>query len=153
MIIIYILGVLNIAAASYCYLHLQKRKQLFDDRFATTITKTSTLISAMVLSMHLTVLLTIDLSIIFILNIVAGVWIGSLFGSLVKYHSVLNGFYNGIIGSSTGMMVGEVLKNPQICSIPISNYEQIVKTIYYMCGFSTFLLIIVLGLILYSLKV
>ncbi|MGM8363944.1 hypothetical protein ACLIBG_00550 [Virgibacillus sp. W0181] len=153
MLIIYGFGAWSLIATIYCYFRFKRRKQLFDDRFATTISKTATLISTMVLSIHLTVLLPIELSTIFILNILLGISAGWVFGSLVKYHSVLAGFYNGLIGSSMGVMIGEVLKNPQICSIPISNQEQILLNIYQLCGFATFLLTLVLSLVLYSLRV
>ncbi|MHC8515813.1 hypothetical protein [Sporosarcina sp. ITBMC105] len=153
MIIIWGLAIWNVAVTIYCYLILRKRKQLFDDRFATTLTNTATFIATIVVSLHVSVLLTVELSLIFILNMIIGVSIGSLFGSLVKYHSVLIGFYNGLIGSSMGVMIGEVLKNPQICSIPISNQQQVVMNMYQLCGFATLLLIVVFGLVLYSMRV
>lgn len=42
MVIIYSLGVWNLAITLFCYLILRRKKTLFEDRFATTITKTAT---------------------------------------------------------------------------------------------------------------
>jgi hypothetical protein len=153
MILIYALGLWNLLVTFICYLILTRKKALFDDRFATTITKTATMASTLVLSIHLSVILNTELSSIFGLNFILGVFIGSLFGSLVKVQSVLIGFYHGMIGSSMGVMIGEVLKNPQLCSIPITSTEQILINMLYICGFTTLLLTVMLGLVLYSLRV
>lgn len=150
-----IIGLLiwNIAAAFFCYFRLRRRKQLFDDRYATTITNTATLGITLVLSMHVTVLVSAGLTLVFLLNLLLGAGVGALFGALVKYHSVLAGLYNGLIGISMGVMIGEVLKNPQICSIPISDHTQLLLNMYQLCGFATLLLTVVVGLVLYSMKV
>ena len=136
-----------------CYFILNRKKILFDDRFAITITKSATLISTIVFSIHFSVILSAQLSIIFLLNIVIGIIIGALFGSLVKYHSFLIGIYHGIIGSSMGVMIGEVLKNPEICSIPIASKQEVLMNIYQLCGFTTLLLTLVLSLVIYSMRV
>lgn len=143
----------NVSAALFCYFSLRKRKQLFDDRFATTMTNTATPGITMVLGMHVTVLMPTGLSSVFLVNLLLGAVIGALFGALVKYHSVLIGLYNGLIGTSMGVMIGEVLKNPQICSIPISDHTQILLNMYQLCGFATLLLTVVVGLVLYSMRV
>jgi hypothetical protein len=150
-----IIGLLtwNVAAALYCYFHLHRRKQLFDDRYATTIASTATLGITLVIGMHVTVLVSAGLSLVFLVNLLLGAAIGTLFGALVKYHSVLTGLYHGLIGISMGVMIGEVLKNPQICSIPISDHTQILLNMYQLCGFATLLLTVVVGLVLYSMKV
>ncbi len=85
MLLIYSLGGWNLTATLLCYFILKRKKALFDDRFATTVTKTATLISTLILGIHFSVMLSIELSMIFLLIIVLGVLIGFLFGSLVKY--------------------------------------------------------------------
>ncbi|WP_213421513.1 hypothetical protein [Bhargavaea massiliensis] len=143
----------NVSATFFCYFRLRKKKQLFDDRYATTMTNTATMGITLVLGMHVTVLMSAGLSLVFLVNLLLGVVIGTLFGALAKYHSVLSGLYNGLIGASMGVMIGEVLKNPQICSIPISNHTQILLNMYQLCGFATLLLTVVVGLVLYSMRV
>lgn len=153
MIIIYALGIWNLIATIVCYLVLRRKRTLFDDRFAGTIAKTATMAATLTLSIHLSIILTTEISIIFMWNFILGTILGYLFGSLVKYHSVLIGIYQGLIGSAMGVMIGEVLKNPQLCSIPLTSTQEILLNMIYLCGFTTILLTIILGLISYSLRV
>ncbi|WP_047985571.1 hypothetical protein [Ornithinibacillus californiensis] len=153
MVIINALGIWNLIATTVCYVMLRRKRALFDDRFATTITKTVTLTVTLILGIHFSVIFPFELSSIFAHTLILGVFIGFLFGSLVKYHSILIGFYHGMVGSSMGVMIGEVLKNPQLCSIPITSSKQILVNMLYLCGFTTFLLTFILSLVLYSLRV
>ncbi|EMR06285.1 hypothetical protein C772_01556 [Bhargavaea cecembensis DSE10] len=142
----------NVAMVCFCYFRLHRRKKLFDGRNAATIAGTVTLGVTLVLGMHVTVLVSPGLSLVFLVNLLLGAAVGALFGALVKYHSVLTGLYNGLVGVSMGVMIGEVLKNPQICSIPISDHTQILMNMYQLCGFATLLLTVVVCLVIYSMK-
>lgn len=153
MLLIYCFGIWNVILTIICYLIFRKKRTLFDDRFATTLTMCITMMSTMVIGTHLTIILSLELSLIFVLNFVIAVLIGVLFGSLFKFHSVLTGFYNGIIGSAMGVMIGAVLKDPGVCSIPIGSAQLLLLNMYQLCGFITLLNTIVIGLILYTLRV
>ncbi|MEV9640010.1 hypothetical protein ABZ756_04855 [Mammaliicoccus sciuri] len=153
MVIIYSFGVWNLAVTLFCYLILRRKKTLFEDRFATTITKTATSITSLLFGLHFSLIISAELSTLFMCTTIFGILIGALFGSLVKYHSLLVGMYHGIIGSSMGLMIGEVLKNPQLCSIPIASHQQLLMNMYQICGFATLLLTFVISLVLYSLRV
>ncbi|MCM3086872.1 hypothetical protein SAMN04488127_1929 [Bhargavaea ginsengi] len=142
----------NVAAACFCYFRLRRRKHLFDGRHAATIASTATLGVTLILGMHVTVLLSAGLSLVFLVNLLLGAAVGTLFGGLFNYHLLLAGLYNGLVGISMGIMIGEVLKNPQICSIPISDHTQLLLNMYQLCGFATLLLTVVVGLVLNSIK-
>lgn len=151
--IIYALGIWNLLVCLICYIVLRRKRALFDDRFAGTLAKTVPVAAALVLSIHLSVSLSLDLATIFMWNFLLGIGIGYLFGSFVKYHSVLIGIYHGLIGSAMGVMIGEVLKNPQLCSIPLTSTQEIVLNMIYLCGFATLLLTVILRSVIYSLRV
>ncbi|WP_106496447.1 hypothetical protein [Lentibacillus sp. Marseille-P4043] len=153
MFVIYGLGILNLTTTLGSYLAFRRKQTLFDDRFAGTIAKTVTLAATLVLSIHFSVILTIELPGIFLLNFILGILIGILFGTFIKYHSILISFYYGLVGSSMGVMIGEVLKNPQLCSIPLTSKHEILINMMYLSGFVTLILTLILSLALYSLRV
>lgn len=153
MLLIYILGLWNLISVIICYRILRKKRVLYDDRFAMTLTMTTTMVSTLVICLHVTVILPLQLTSLFFLNLLIGIMIGCLFGSLVKFHSILTGLYSGAVGSSMGVMMGEVLKDPALCKIPLESGPDILLNLYQLSGFTTLLLSMSLSLILYSLKV
>lgn len=153
MFIVIVIGIFNVLTTFICYFILRRKRALFGDRYAASITKAAVSVSALVVGIHISSAFTIQPSFIVLCSIMYGGVVGILFGALVKFHSILLGFYQGVLGSIMGVMIGEVLKNPQLCSIPLASAQQQFVMIYQMCGFSSLLLLFVFMLILYSLRV
>ena len=149
MLVIYILGIWNMVITVLCYFILKRKRILFNSRIAMTVT----MISAMVICMHVSITLSLEITLIFVVNVALGMIIGLLFGALIQFNSIFIGFYNGTVGGLMGAMLAEVLKNPQLCSIPLTSKQQILINIYQLSGFTTLLLTLVIGLVLYSLKI
>ncbi|MCM3602720.1 hypothetical protein M3175_18450 [Robertmurraya korlensis] len=86
-------------------------------------------------------------------TVVLGGSVGIVFGALVKYQSLLAGFLHGIVGSLTGNMLGIVVKDPSICSLPAQYFSMIDQNILIFSAFGTLLVMITISIVYYSLRV
>ncbi len=105
------------------------------------------------LSMIVQFLFPENFSIVMIISVIVCGLIGVLFGSLVKFQSLLAGFFNGIVGGLMGNMLGLVIKDPSICSLPAAYLTNINQNMMLFGVFGTFLAGVTIFFVFYSLKV
>lgn len=152
MLLIYVFTLWNIGVTGFGYYILKKKRELYDDRLGMTITMTASMMSAMVIGMHTAIIFPLEYTLGIIFNIALGVIVGFLFGSLTNSQHILTGLYNGLVGAIMGFMLGKVTIDPQLCDLPFTSKQSILLNMYQLCGFTTLLLTIAIGLTLYSLK-
>ena len=133
---------------------LFKRKHLiFDDRYTKTMCMAITMVSSFVFALYLQLLLPFNESFYFLLPILVGLFIGWKFSAIMKAPSTLIGIYNGAVGGIMGTMLGAVLENPALCSIPIQSAPMIATNMYSIAIFIAFLHSLTIHFIRYSFKV
>ncbi|MBM6618202.1 hypothetical protein [Bacillus suaedaesalsae] len=135
------------------YTILYRRRYLFTDRYGMIVSIVCSSIICLTISMHTLFLLPFSLMILTISNVVLGAGVGVLFGSLVNSQSILSGVSHGVIGSLMGTMLGAVIQNPTLCSLPAA-YLNTVQQNMIILSFCTSILVAVTMLVVYfSLRV
>jgi hypothetical protein len=119
---------------------LNRSKLLLDDRFALTVGNVGSSISSFNLSLLFTIIIKSPIAEIMIVLSIFGVSIGVLFGSFVKLHFIISSGFNGFFSALMGVMIGAVLLNPSLCSLPL-NPVQIEENILLICIFSFILFV------------
>ncbi|WP_077214717.1 hypothetical protein [Bacillus dakarensis] len=130
-----------------------KKRKLYDDRFGMIMAMSCSGILSLNLSMIVQFLFPENFSIVMIISVIVCGLIGVLFGSLVKFQSLLAGFFNGIVGGLMGNMLGLVIKDPSICSLPAAYLTNINQNMMLFGVFGTFLAGVTIFFVFYSLKV
>lgn len=130
-----------------------KKRQLYNDRFGMIMAMSCSGIISLNIAMLSQFIISNHLFFLMIITVVLGGVVGIVFGSLVKYQSLLAGFLQGIVGSLTGNMLGIVVEDPSICSLPASYFSMIDQNILIFSAFGTLLVIITISIVYYSLRV
>ncbi|WP_421385120.1 hypothetical protein ACOJQI_10250 [Bacillus salacetis] len=147
-------GILSSVLVSIiCYYRLYKKRLLFDNRYAMTISMTSAMIISLTLSMQYSFISSLPFEATASAMIFLGMMVGIAFGVLVRLHSVLSGISAGVTGGLMGTMVGSVIKNPSLCGLPMDSQRILLVDMAAFTIFGTMILFITMGLILFSLKV
>ncbi|WP_409254173.1 hypothetical protein V1502_09820 [Bacillus sp. SCS-153A] len=152
-LLIYISLISVILLSIYTWICFYKKRILFDNRFGMTITMSSASIISVILSMQFSFVSSLPFEAIIGLMAFTGILIGAAFGTLVRLHAVLNGIFSGAIGGFMGAMAGSVVKDPSLCGLPTDTESDLLINMFTFTAFGTVVLILTLGLILYSLKV
>lgn len=143
---------IQLLTISITFWSLFKARKLFDDRFAKNATMATSSISSFVVCMTLVFLLGFSFTIALIILII-GCIVGTSFGSLYKFQSVLLGYWNGWLGGLMGIMLGAVVLDPTLCSLPGQGVRDILENIYVFSIAGTSILMLSLWLVLFSLRV
>lgn len=130
-----------------------KKRKLYNDRFGMVIAMSCSGILSLNLSMIFQFLFLDHALVGLVLTVLIGGAIGVAFGSLVKFQSILAGFSHGVIGSLMGNMLGIVVKDPSICSLPGAYFTMIGQNMMIFTVFGTLLVLITILLVYYSLRV
>ncbi len=130
-----------------------KKRLLYNDRFGMIMAMSCSGIISLNIAMLTQFIISDHLFFLMILTVVLGGVVGIVFGSLVKYQSLLSGFLHGIVGSLTGNMIGIVVEDPSICSLPASYFSMIDQNILIFSAFGTLLVMITISIVYYSLRV
>lgn len=130
-----------------------KKRLLYNDRFGMIMAMSCSGIISLNSSMLSQFIISDHLFFIMIITVVMGGVVGIVFGSLVKYQSLLAGFLHGIVGSLTGNMLGIVVEDPSICSLPAPYFSMIDQNILIFSAFGTLLVMITISIVYYSLRV
>ncbi len=152
-VFIFINLVINIGLLLICYKELYKKRKLFDNRYSMTIAMSSSMLISLPLTLQLSLLGSTSFTLLLIINSIVGIVIGLAFGTMIRFHSILSGAFGGVMGGIMGSMVGAVVRNPSLCGLPQDTaYSLLINSIYFSL-FGTILLIVSIGLILFSLRV
>lgn len=143
--------IMNMTVGITLYIVMYRRRKVFQDRFAMSLSITLSAILSLILSMLLYLLFPIDIAYMSVITIACGAFIGISIGALHKFQTVLSGFFHGTMGAYMGTMLGAVILDPSICGLPY--VAQVNQSIMSFSLFGTFLLITTTSLIYYSLKV
>ncbi|MBE4909408.1 hypothetical protein IMZ08_15255 [Bacillus luteolus] len=108
---------------------------------------------AFVTGLLLSFLIELSVSYVVMISIVFGICVGISFGAFVKFHSVLAGYFNGIVGAMMGAMLGAVVKDPTLCGLPADAAANMILNTTLFSLFGTSLSILTFWFINYSLKV
>ncbi|KAA0546574.1 hypothetical protein FZW96_15130 [Bacillus sp. BGMRC 2118] len=135
------------------YRVLYRRKSLFTDRYGMIITMCCSGVLSLSISLNLLFLLSFPLEVTTLVNLLIGGIIGVGFGSLVKFQSVLAGYTHGVIGALMGTMLGAVIQNPTLCSLPASYLTSVQENMIFLSLFVGTLVCMTIGLIVFSLRV
>ncbi|OMP67173.1 hypothetical protein BTO28_08355 [Domibacillus epiphyticus] len=137
MLFIIICCVWNIIGVHLVYRLFKKKHMLFDDRFTMTMCMTAAMIHSFSVALHLELVVASLNKFLFLCPILIGIWIGWKFGSILKNPARLTGIYNGSIGGLMGTMLGAVIQNPSLCSIPVVSDGVIALNMYILSIFFT----------------
>lgn len=130
-----------------------KKRQLYNDRFGMNMAMGCSGILSLNGSMLAQFIFPDHIFLIMLIAVVIGGSIGILFGSLVKFQSLLAGFLQGVVGSLTGNMLGIVVEDPSICSLPAPYLTMIEQNTVIFSAFGTLLVFMTISIVYYSLKV
>jgi hypothetical protein len=152
---IYLASLLGVTSfiGFFMYKVFYKKRQLYNDRFGMVIAMSSSGILSLNGSMLAQFIFPDHIFLILLLTVVIGGSIGILFGSLVKFQSLLAGFLQGVVGSLTGNMLGIVVEDPSICSLPAPYLTMIEQNTVIFSVFGTLLVFITVSIVYYSLRV
>jgi hypothetical protein len=137
----------------FMYKVFYKKRQLYNDRFGMILAMSCSGILSLNASMLAQFIIPDHIFIIMLFTVVLGGLVGILFGSLVKYQSILAGFLQGIVGSLTGNMLGIVVEDPSICSLPAPYLTMIEQNTVIFSAFGTLLVLITISIVYYSLRI
>lgn len=153
--VLFLIGILafNSLIGLSIYLVMYKKRKVFSDHYGMIMAMCSSGILSLTIAMVTFFLFQATLSIVALLTTVIGGSIGILFGSLVKYQSLLAGFSQGVIGGIMGTVLGAVILDPSLCSLPSSYSAGINQTMIAFSLFGTALVMITISLLYYSLRV
>lgn len=135
------------------YRNFYKKRQLYNDRFGMIMAMGCSGILSLNSSMLSQLIFTDHVFLIMLITVVMGGSVGIIFGSLVKYQSLLAGFFHGTVGSLTGNMLGIVVEDPSICSLPDPYLTMIEQNTAIFGAFGTLLVFITISIVYYSLRV
>ncbi|MED4017962.1 hypothetical protein ACWE42_10280 [Sutcliffiella cohnii] len=142
---------LNCLVALITYRILFRKRRLFSERYGMIIAMTCSGVISLIISML--VQFTMEVQIATFLTVISCVIVGAFFGALVTFQSILAGVLNGIVGSLMGNMLGAVVKDPTICSLPVSYLNTVEENMLIFGVFGTLLTCITMSLVYFSLKV
>ncbi|MCP8616000.1 hypothetical protein [Salirhabdus salicampi] len=148
-----LLFTINVISTFLLFRSFYRKRKLFDDRFGMTITATVTVVISTMLSMLISFITLAPFITVVVIGVLIGALIGISFGCLVKFQSVVTGFTHGTIGGSMGAMLGSVIQDPTLCSLPSSYLQEVMKNMIYFSMFGTFLIFMTIILISYTMKV
>lgn len=135
------------------YKALYKKRKLYSDRFGMIIAISCSGMISLDFSMLVQFLFFEQSLLVLVITVLIGGAIGIAFGSLVKFQSLIAGFSHGIVGSLMGNMLGIVIKDPSICSLPVPYFTMINQNMIILSIFGTVLVLITILLVFYSLRV
>lgn len=145
--------IINILTSFIIYKILTIKKKVFNDRFGMIMAMSLSGVIGLSIAINIQFLIPKPSVIMLIFTVLAGGLIGVQIGSLVKFQSLLAGYSHGVIGSLMGNMVGAVVKDPALCSLPVYYLNTIAQNMIIFSLFSTMLVIITSCLVHYSLRV
>lgn len=151
----YLVGLLSINCLIgwIVYKVFYRKRKLYNDRFGMVMAMSCSGILSLNMSMIFQFLFVDHIFLGLVLTVLIGVAIGVAFGSLVKFQSLLAGFSYGVVGSLMGNMLGIVIKDPSICSLPAPYFQMIEKNMMIFSVFGSLLVLITILLVYYSLRV
>ncbi|MBA2176077.1 hypothetical protein H0266_14365 [Halobacillus locisalis] len=134
------------------YIILNKKKSLFDDRFANTVA----IVASFTFSFQLTLLLVLLYSRPFVV-VLMGSWLVATivaygFGSFVRSDHIIHSQFLTLQGVISGAMLGAVLKNPALCQLPLSSNTWFIS-IDGLAGFMALTVTLFYLLLLYAFSV
>ncbi len=132
---------------------MYKPRKLFTDRFSMIMSACASGVLSLSLAMLSYLFLSIDFTSVAFFTTTVGATIGILFGALANYQSLLSGFFHGVTGGIMGTMLGAVIKNPALCSLPGVYAKQIDQNVVSFGLFGTLLVIVTSGLLHFALRV
>lgn len=154
-----ILGILVICfslclfAGSVTYTKLYKSRKLFSDRYGMIIASVMSNILSFTFSFFSYFYFSATLVHSAFFSVLIGAIIGICFGALVKYHTLLAGWFNGVLGSLMGLMLAAVIKNPSLCSLPADLSNNVYDNTLFFSVFITILTLFTCSLINYSFRI
>lgn len=143
---------INLVGASFLFYRLYRSRKLFSERYAMIIATVFSSMFSFTVAVQLYLLLPIDLAVITFLAVLVGAGVGIVIGGIYKFQSLLSGFFQGTTGALMGTMLGAVILNPELCSLPISA-NSLNETIFIITLFVSLLNFLTYGIIYYSLRV
>lgn len=117
----------------------KKRKKLTQSRRMAMVSLASIL--SLNIGMNIYFLLPENLPVIYFLTVIIGGLIGAIYSSLATPQTRLSGFYHGVIGGIMGTMLGAIIQNPSLCSLPSAHPNTIYENIKFFSTFGIFLMI------------
>ncbi len=151
----YFLGLLSMNCLMGCIIYkvFYRKRKLYNDRFGMVMTMSCSGILSLNISMIFQFLFVEHYFLTIVLTVLIGAAIGVAFGSLVKFQSLLAGFFHGVVGSLMGNMLGIVIKDPSICSLPMPYFQMIDQNMMIFSVFGSLLVLITIMLVYFSLRV
>lgn len=134
------------------YLCIRKKSQMYSERYGLMMATCSSSIVSLQMGLICQLLIPVPLFITSLVAATIGACFGFALGSLVKYQSALSGFYHGVMGGIMGVMLGAVIQNPTLCSLPGDYFYQVSQNTFLFALFGTFIVMTTLTLLLYSFK-
>jgi hypothetical protein len=144
--------IITVSLLLVTYIQLFRSRKLFDSRFSMTITFVSTIVYVTFLSMITSFIFKGNFSTLSIYTGLVAIIIGISFGALGNFQSIITGVSSGIIASLMGGMVGAVILNPSLCSIPNQANALIEKNMLIFSIFSVIILLLSTLFIRHSFK-
>lgn len=135
------------------YINLFKSRKLFSDRFGMIVASVMSSMLGMAFSFFCYYFIASNLLDSAFFSILIGTIIGMGFGGLVKYHTLIVGWFNGVVGSLMGLMLGAVIKDPSLCSLPAAFSNNVYENTLFFSIFISFLTLITCGLINYAYRI
>ncbi|MDQ0230443.1 hypothetical protein [Metabacillus malikii] len=145
--------VLNGVVGIVTYIIFKKKSKLFNDRYGMNIAMVSSSIISFQSSMLIAFISNDETFMTAAITMLICGLVGGIIGSLVKYQALLSGFFHGVVGSVTGNMLGMVILNPALCSLPAAFSASIEQNVYLFSLFGFCLVILTIGLLIFSLRV
>lgn len=145
--------IFNLLITMSIYIILFRKKKIFNDRFGMIMAMSLSGVISLSIAMNIQFLVSFPSIILMMITVLTGGLIGILFGSLVKFQSLLAGYSHGVLGSVMGSMLGAVVLDPALCSLPVSYVDIIQQNKIIFSLFSTCLALSTSCLVYYSLRV
>ena len=145
--------IFNLLITMSIYIILFRKKKIFNDRFGMIMAMSLSGVMSLSIAMNIQFLVSLPSIILMMITVLTGGLIGILFGSLVKFQSLLAGYSHGVLGSVMGSMLGAVVLDPALCSLPVSYVDIIQQNKIIFSLFSTCLVLSTSCLVYYSLRV
>ncbi|WP_052000941.1 hypothetical protein [Gracilibacillus halophilus] len=149
----WVMFLMNLYISVCLYLMIHKKRKIFDDRFSMILSYCISSVSSIAITLHITFLVELDFVQLSIVSSFIGGGIGWLFGSLRTFQSLLAGFSHGMIGGLMGMMLGAVIQDPSLCSLPAYYQRAIELNMVIFSIFTTGLTTMMCGMVYYAFRV
>ncbi|RFU64613.1 hypothetical protein [Bacillus sp. V59.32b] len=115
---LYVMLGINILIPSILYLIMRKRRKLYTDRYGMIVTSAASLVFSLSIGTTLFFAFPASFNILIVISTVSGSLIGLTYGTLIKFHSMMIGSFNGMIGALAGTMLAAVVLDPSLCGLP-----------------------------------